>query len=387
MKRIYLDYAATTPTDPEVVKAIEPYFYHCFGNPSAIYSCGQETRSAIEAARGKIASAIGAQSDEIIFTSGGTEADNTAIKGVAWANHSRGNHIISTTFEHHAIHESCHFLQKMGFDITYVPVDKHGLVDPQDIRKAITPKTILISVMHANNEVGTIEPIGSIGQIAREAGVYFHTDAVQTIGHLPVNVDTLKVDLLASSAHKFYGPKGIGFLYVRKGTRFTPLMDGGAQENGRRAGTENVPGIIGMAKAMEMATANLSEEMERQTTLRDQLIEGLQTRIKHIHLNGHPKERLPNNVNVTIDFVEGEAMLLNLDLDGICASTGSACSSGSGDPSHVLSAMGITPEKAHGSLRFTLGKWTSEQDIAHLLEVMPPIVAKLRAMSPLTQSY
>ncbi len=384
MKRIYLDYAATTPTDPAVVQAMAPYFSESFGNPSAVYSCGQETRTAVEQARAGVAAAIGARPEEIIFTSGGTEADNTAVKGVALGSR-HGNHIITTKVEHHAILESCHALEKLGFTVTYLPVDKDGLVDPEDVRKAIRPETVLISVMHANNEVGTIQPLPEIGRIAKEAGVPLHTDAVQTVGHLPIDVNKLGVDLLSCSAHKLYGPKGVGFLYVRQGTRLASFMDGGAQEHGRRAGTENVPGIVGLAKAVELATATLPEEMARQTALRDGLIQGLTTRIERVRLNGHPTRRLPNNVNITVDFVEGEAMLLNLDLEGICASTGSACSSGSGEPSHVLSALGIPPEQAHCSLRFTLGKWTTEQDIAQLLAVMPPIVAKLRTMSPLTQ--
>ncbi len=384
MKRIYLDYAATTPTDPAVVRAMEPYFTESFGNPSAVYACGQETRTAVERARAGVAAAIGARPEEIIFTSGGTEADNTALKSVALASR-HGNHLITSRIEHHAILESCHALEKLGFSVTYLPVDKDGLIDPEDVKKAMRPETILISVMHANNEVGTIQPLREIGRVAREAGVPLHTDAVQTVGHLPINVEELGASLLSCSAHKLYGPKGVGFLYVRQGTRLAPFMDGGAQEHGRRAGTENVPGIVGLAKAVELATANLPEEMARQTALRDGLIQGLTTRIERVHLNGHPTRRLPNNVNVTVDFVEGEALLLNLDLEGICAATGSACSSGSGEPSHVLSALGIPPEQAHCSLRFTLGKWTTEADIARLLEVMPPIVNKLRAMSPLTQ--
>jgi len=384
MKRTYLDYAATTPTDPKVVQAMAPYYTESFGNPSAVYSCGQETRLAVEAARSKVASVIGAHPDEIIFTSGGTESDNSAIKGAARASRARGNHIITTTIEHHAVLESCNTLEKEGYEITRLTTDSYGLVSPEAVRQAIGPRTILISVMHANNEVGTIQPVSEIGQIAREAGITFHTDAVQTVGHLPVNVDELKVDLLASSAHKFYGPKGVGFLYVRKGTRLDPYMTGGAQERGRRAGTENVPGIVGLAKALELANADLTGEAERQTALRDYLIAEIQARIPSVHLNGHPSRRLPNNVNVTVDFVEGEAVLLSLDMEGICASTGSACSSGSGEPSHVLTALGISPAQAHCSLRFTLGKWTTEQDARRLLEVLPPIVARLRAMSPLT---
>ena len=383
MKRIYMDYAATTPTDPEVVKAMLPYFTESFGNPSSLYSYGQENKAVLDEAREKIARAIGAHPDEIIFTSCGTESDNTALCGVAWANKEKGNHIITTAIEHHAILETCHFLGKTGFDVTYVPVDKYGAVDPDDIRKAITPRSILISVMHANNEVGSIQPIEEISRVAREAGVYLHTDAVQTVGHIPVHVDKLGVNLLSLSAHKLYGPKGVGLLYARRGTRVASYMHGGAQEKGRRAGTENVAGIVGLAKAIELAMADLDIEMRRQTDLRDKLIKGLFDKIELIQLNGHTMKRLPNSVNVSVDYVEGEAMLINLDLEGICVSTGSACSSTSQEPSHVLLAMRVPPEKAHCSLRFTLGKWTTEADIERVLEVMPPMVARLRAMSPL----
>ena len=321
MRRIYLDHAATTPTHPEVVKAMLPYFTDAFGNPSSIYSCGQEARGAIEEARTKVAELIGARSEEIVFTSGGTEADNFGLKGIAYANENKGNHIVTTPIEHHAVMEACKSLQRGGFRITYLPVDEYGLVDPQDVKKAITDKTILISVMHANNEVGTVEPVGEIGRIAKEAGVYFHTDAVQTVGHIPVNVDELKVDLLSISAHKLYGSKGVGALYVRKGIRLVSLMHGGEQEKRRRAGTENVPAIVGFGKAIELAGQTMNKEAERLSCLRDKLIEGLVERIDHIRLNGHPRRRLPNNVNVSVDFVEGESMLLNLDLEGICAST------------------------------------------------------------------
>jgi cysteine desulfurase len=384
MRRIYLDHAATTPTHPEVVKAMLPYFTDAFGNPSSIYSYGQEARGAIEEARTKVAELIGARSEEIIFTSGGTEADNFGLKGVAYANERKGNHIITTSIEHHAVLEVGKFLERRGLRITCLPVDKYGLVDPDDVRKAITDKTILISVMHANNEVGTIEPVEEIGEIAREAGVYFHSDAVQTVGHIPVNVDKLKVDLLSISAHKLYGPKGVGALYVRKGTKLVSLMHGGEQEKRRRAGTENVPAIVGLGK--ELAGQEMDKEIERLAGLRDKLIEGLGEKIDHIHLNGHPTRRLPNNVNVSVDFVEGESMLLNLDLEGICASTGSACSSASLEPSHVLLALGLSPEQAHGSLRFTLGRENSEADVERVLEVLPGIVAKLRAMSPLLKT-
>ena len=385
MKRIYLDYAATTPTHPEVVKAMVPYFTEAFGNPSSLYVCGQEAKSAIEQARVLVADLIGAESEEIVFTSGGTEADNFALEGVAFASEDRGNHIITTTIEHHAVLETCKFLEARGFSLTYLPVDEHGLVDPEDVKRVITDKTILISVMQANNEIGTIEPIAEIGRIAKEAGVYLHTDAVQTVGHVPVDVNELGVDLLSISAHKLYGPKGVGALYIRKGTRIVSLMHGGEQEQGRRASTENVPAIVGLGKAVELAQKEMSEEAGQLVNLRDQLIKGLMERIDDIRLNGHPQRRLPNNINVSVKFVEGEAVLLNLDLEGICASTGSACSSPSAEPSHVLLALGVSLEQARGSLRFTLGKWTSKEEIERVLEVLPPVVARLRAMSPLVK--
>ena len=387
MRRIYLDYAATTPTHPEVVKTMLPYFSEVSGNPSSIYSYGQEAKGAIEEARGKVADLIRAQSEEIVFTSGGTEADNFAIKGIAYANESKGNHIITSSIEHHAVIETCKFLERRGFRVTYLPVDEYGLVAPEDVKRAITDKTILISVMHASNEIGTIEPIAEIGRIAREAGIYFHTDAVQTVGHIPVNADELGAALLSMSAHKLYGPKGVGALYIRKGTKLIPFMHGGEQERRRRASTENVPGIVGFGKAVELAQQEMSEEAGRLAYLRDQLIKGLLEQIDHTRLNGHPVKRLPNNVNVSVDFVEGESMLLNLDLEGICASTGSACSSSSLEPSHVLLALGLSHEQAHGSLRFSLGKWTTKEEIGRVLEVLPLVVAKLRAMSPLLKSH
>lgn len=385
MKRIYLDHAATTPARPEVMEAMLPYFIDAFGNPSSIYSYGQEARGAVEEARARVAELIGARSEEIIFTSGGTESDNHALKGVALANEDKGDHIITTSIEHHAVMQVCKFLENRGINITRLPVDKYGLVDPDDVRRAITDKTVLISVMHANNQVGTVEPVGEIGKIARDAGVYFHTDAVQTVGHIPVNVDELNVDLLVISAHKLYGPKGVGALYVRKGTKLVSFMHGGEQERRRRAGTENVPGIVGFGKAMELAGQEMDEEAERLARLRDKLIRGLMEKIDGIRLNGHPVRRLPNNVNVGVDFVEGESMLLNLDLEGVCASTGSACSSASLEPSHVLLALGIPPEQAHGSLRLTLGRENTGADIERVLEVLPGIVGKLRAMSPLSR--
>jgi cysteine desulfurase len=386
MKRIYLDYAATTPVNPDVVKVMLPYFTDVFGNPSSIYSYGQETKKAIGEARTKVANLIGARDEEVVFTSSGTEADNMAIKGIAYANESRGNHIITSSIEHHAIIETCKFLERRGFSVTYLPVDGYGLVDPEDVRRSITGKTILVSVMNANNEIGTIEPIAEIGRIARETGIYFHTDAVQTAGHIPVDVNELTVDLLSISAHKLYGPKGVGALYIRKGTRVVPLIHGGEQERGRRASTENVPGIVGFGRAAELARQEMSQEIQRLTILRDKLIDGLLNRIDHIRLNGHPLNRLPNNVNMSFDYIEGESMVLNLDLERICTSTGSACSSSSLEPSHVLLAIGLKHEQAHGSLRFTLGKWTTDADIERVLNVFPGIVTRLRAMSPLLKT-
>ena len=385
MKRIYLDHAATTPTDPRVLETMLPYFSDAFGNPSSIHSLGQETRAAVEEARHKIASLIGAQSEEIIFTSGGTEADNFAIKGAASANKQKGNHVITTSIEHHAVLESCKFLEGQGFGVTCLSVDRNGLVDPDEIRKAITAGTILISVMHANNEVGTVQPIADIGKIARERGICFHTDAVQTVGHIPVNVNELGIDLLAMSAHKLYGPKGVGSLYIRKGTRIDSFMHGGGQERGLRASTENVSGIVGFGKAAEIAQREMDRESKRLTSLRDKLIQGLFERIPEIHLNGHPTQRLPNNVNVSIGFVEGESMAIGLDMEGIAASTGSACTSHDLEPSHVLLALGLPGVLARGSLRFSLGRETTEEEIGRVLEVLPRIVARLRAVSPLSR--
>jgi len=383
MKRIYLDYAATTPTDPEVAKTMLPYLTDIFGNPSSNHSFGLEAREAIEEARGKIAASIGARSGEIVFTGGGTEADNLALKGIALSKKSKGNHIITTSIEHPAIIETCKSLKKLGFNITYLPVDSYGLVDPDDLKKAITDKTILVTIMHANNEAGTIEPIADITRITREAGVFFHTDAVQTVGHIPVDVKTLGVDLLSISAHKIYGPKGIGALYVKRGVEITPMLHGGGQEKKRRSGTENTASIVGFAKAIELATQDITEEAMRITSLRNRLTTGILERIDDTRLNGHPLSRLPNNINISIDYIEGEAVMLNLDLEGICVSTGSACSSSDHGPSHVLLAMSLPPEQVYGSLRFTLGKWTTEADIDHALEVLEKIVTKLRIMSPL----
>ena len=364
-----------------------PYFSDAFGNPSSIHSYGQEAKRAIEEARAKVASLIGARGDEVVFTSGGTEANNFALKGIALANEKKGNHIITSSVEHHAVIETGKFLERRGFNLTYLPVDSYGLVIPDDVSRAITDKTILISVMHANNEVGTIQPIAEIARIARQAGIYFHTDAVQAVGHIPVNVNEIGVDLLSMSAHKLYGPKGVGALYIRKGTKLAPLMHGGGQERGRRSGTENIPGIVGLGRAVELAQQEMGEEAERLTYLRDRLIKGILERIDHVRLNGHPTMRLPNNINVSVDYVEGESIVLNLDLEGICVSTGSACSTSSLEPSHTLLAMGLSHEQAHGSLRLTLGKWTTDEDIHRVLEVLPKVVARLRAMSPLLKSH
>lgn len=383
MKRVYLDYAATTPCDPEVIKAMEPYFFEKFGNASSMHSFGQEAKKAVEDNRQVLASFLGADPSEIVFTSGGTESNNFAIKGAAYALEKKGNHIVTTVIEHHAVIEPCKFLEKKGFRVSYVPVDKYGLVSTEDIKKAITDKTILISVMHANNEIGTIQPIAEIGKIAKEKGIYFHTDAVQTAGHIPVSVDELNADLLSLSAHKFYGPKGVGALYSRKGTRLERFLHGGDQEKGRRASTHNASGIVGLGKAIELCRDKMEKEAGFQISLRDKLIKEIPNKISEVYLNGHPALRLPNNVNFSIKYIEGESILLNLDLLGIACSTGSACTSSSLEPSHVLLAIGLAHEMAHGSLRITLGRWTQEDDVNYLLDHLPKIVEKLRAMSPL----
>lgn len=379
---VYLDHAATTPTDPRVVEAMLPWFSEEFGNPSAVYSLGLNAAQAVQQAREIVAGAIGADQEEIYFTSGGTESNNWAILGVAEAHRNKGRHLVTSAIEHHAVLEPMQFLEKHGYEVTRVPVESSGLVDPEEVRKALRPDTILVSIMHANNEIGTIQPITEIGRITREAGVPFHVDAVQSLGKIPVDIGKLGADLLSGSAHKFYGPKGIGFLYMRKGLRVTPLLHGGAQERRRRAGTLNVPGIIGMAKALELALERMEEDARREATLRDRLWEGLRTNIEAVYLNGDPVKRLPNNLNVRLDGIEGESMILMLDMEGVCVSSGSACTSGSLDPSHVLLALGIPPENAHGSLRITLGRSTTEEDIDFFLEVFPPIVARLREISP-----
>lgn len=383
MNKVYLDYAATTPCDPQVIKAMEPYFFERFGNPSSIHAFGQEAKKAVEDSRESLASFLGAEPSEIVFTSGGTESNNFAIKGAAFVLEKKGNHIITSAIEHHAVSEPAKFLEQRGFKVTYLRVDKYGSVLPEDVKKAITDKTILISIMHANNEIGTIQPIAEIGKIAKEKGVYFHTDAVQTVGHIPVNVNDLSADLLSLSAHKFYGPKGIGALYIRKGTRVERFLHGGDQERGRRASTHNTTGIVGLGKAIELCKQNLGKEAQFQIGLRDKLIKEIPKSIPEVFLNGHPDKRLPNNVNFSIKYIEGESILLNLDLLGIACSTGSACTSTSLEPSHVLLATGLSHEIAHGSLRVTLGRWTKNEDVEYLLEHLPKIVDKLRAMSPL----
>jgi len=378
-----MDHAATTATDVKVFEEMKPYFALKYGNPNSIHSFGQETRDAVEEARGKVAHLIGANPAEIVFTAGGTEADNYAIKGIAWANQNKGNHIITSKIEHHAVLHSCRFLEKQGFKVTYLTVDKYGLVDPEEVKKAITDKTILVTIMHANNEIGTIEPIKEIAKIAKEAGVYFHTDSVQTVGHIPIDVNDLGVDMLSISGHKFYGPKGVGVFYLKKGTKIVSLMDGGAQEKNRRASTENVPGIVGIGKAAELAEKRLAKGVEdRVVKLRDKLIKGIMDKIGNVRLNGHPTNRLSGNANLCFEFIEGESMLLNLDMLGVAASSGSACTSGSLEASHVLLAIGLPPEIAHGSLRLTLGKDNTEEEIDYVIGILPGIIEKLRALSP-----
>ncbi len=383
VKKIYMDHAATTPTHPEVVKAMLPYFSERYGNPSSIYQAGAEVRAALEEARSKVAAALGADPGEIVFTSGGTEADNFAIKGVAFRLREERDHIITTAVEHHAVLEACRYLEKCGFKVTVLPVDGYGMVDPDEVRKAITSRTALVAVMHANNEIGTVMPIEEISRVTREAGVYLHVDAVQTAGALDVKVDKLGADLLAVSAHKLYGPKGVGCLYVRRGVKMHPLIHGGAQEGKRRAGTENAPGIVGFGRAMELAAAEREERTAQLLRLRDKLIAGVLERIPEAVLNGHPTRRLPNNAHFRFRYIEGESVCLNLDFLGVAASTGSACSSESLEPSHVLLALGIPHEEAHGSVRFTLGRENTDEDVDFLLEELPGIVAKLRSMSPL----
>ncbi|MFA5612980.1 MAG: cysteine desulfurase NifS [Methanoculleus sp.] len=382
-RTVYMDHAATTPVRPEVVEAMLPYFSERYGNPSSLYALAREAKGAVEEARGQVASAIGAEPEEIFFTSGGTESDNWAIKGVAAGLRKRGDHIITSSIEHSAVIHPCRELEKEGFQVTYLPVDEFGRVDPGAVEGAITKETILISVMAANNEIGTIQPVAEIGRIAHDRGVLFHTDAVQAIGAFPVDVDAIGADLLALTAHKFGGPKGAGALYVRKRTRIATLMEGGAQERGRRAGTENVPGIVGLGRAIELAVAGMPRNATRIAGMRDRMIREILDAIPDTRLNGHPTERLPNNVNIAFRYVEGESILLLLDSLGISASSGSACTSASLEPSHVLLAIGLPHEIAHGSLRLTLGQDTTEDDVDHVLSVLPGVIERLREMSPL----
>jgi len=384
-RTIYMDHSATTFVKPEVLEAMIPYFTEHFGNPSSIYGIARYSKKAIDTARLQTAKALGAEPDEIYFTSGGSESDNWAIKGVALANRKRGNHIITTQIEHHAVLHTCQFLEKEGFEITYLPVDRYGLVNPADLEKAITDKTVLISIMYANNEIGTIEPITELGAIARKHKVYFHTDAVQAIGNIPIDVKLQNIDMLSLSAHKFYGPKGAGALYIRKGVRIENLIHGGGQERRRRAGTENIAGIVGLGQAIEMATMDIPGHNAKIQLMRDRLIKGVLEKIPNARLNGHPEKRLPGNFNVSFEFIEGESMLLWLDDEGICASTGSACTSGSLEPSHVLLATGLPVEISHGSLRLSLGDANTIEDVDFVLEVLPKVVKKLRDMSPLYQ--
>lgn len=382
-KYIYMDNAATSPVKEEVLNEMLPYFKENYGNPSSVYSLGSASKVAIEKARDQVAKAIGADKKEIYFTGGGSESDNWAIKGFAFNNRKKGNHIITTKIEHHAVLHTCEYLEKQGFEVTYLSVDENGLVDLNDLKAAIKDNTILITIMFANNEIGTIQPIGEIGKIARDHEIIFHTDAVQAIGHIDIDVNDLNIDLLSMSAHKFYGPKGIGALYIRQGVRVSPLIIGGGQEKRKRGGTENVPAIVGMGKAIELATENMEENNKKLLSLRDRLISKIEENIDHVRLNGHRSKRLPGNVNFCFEFIEGESLLLSLDMVGIAASSGSACTSGSLDPSHVLMAIGLTHEIAHGSLRLSLGDFNSEEEVDYVVEKLLAIVNRLRKMSPL----
>ena len=384
MKRVYLDHNATTPMNPEVLKAMLPFFERNFGNASSVHGFGQEAQEAIRRAREQVANLIGAQPANIVFTSGGTEADNLAIKGVAYANEKKGKHIITSQIEHPAVLTTCKFLEKQGFEVTYLRVDKKGKVDLDQLHDSIRNDTVLISIMHGNNEIGTIQDIESIGRIAAGKGVYFHTDAVQTCGKIPVDVTLSNVSLLSLSGHKIYGPKGVGALFVKKGTRMVPLLHGGHHESNRRAGTENVPGMVGMGKACELVRGAMEENRRKLAELRDRLQNGLTERIDDTVTNGHPTDRLPNTLNMCFRYVEGESMIMMLDMKGVAVSSGSACTSGSLDPSHVLLAIGLSREIAHGSLRFSLGVENTREEVDYVIEVLPEIVDRLRKMSALT---
>ncbi|EHI98358.1 Cysteine desulfurase [Clostridium sp. DL-VIII] len=387
MKNVYMDYSATTYVKPEVLEEMLPYFTEKFGNPSSFYGISRETKRSIDKAREQVAEALNCLPDEVYFTGGGSEADNWAIKGIASAHKNKGNHIITTKIEHHAVLHTCAYLEKNGFDVTYLDVNEEGFINLEDLKNAITDKTILVSIMFANNEIGTIQPIKEIGEICKEKNIFFHTDAVQAVGNVPVDVKDMNIDMLSLAGHKIYGPKGIGVLYIKKGIKIDNLIHGGAQERNRRAGTENIAAIVGLGKAMELAHNNLEEHMKKLTFLRDKLMDGL-LKIPYTRLNG-PKgdKRLPGNVNVCFRFIEGESILLSLDFKGVCASSGSACTSGSLDPSHVLLAIGLPHEIAHGSLRLTMGEGSTEEDVDYVLEVVPPIIERLRNMSPLWDDF
>jgi len=384
---VYLDNAATTKTHPEVVEAMLPYFTEKYGNPSAIYDFASQSRSGVTTAREQIASLIGARTEDIYFTAGGSEADNWALKAAVEAYGNKGKHVITTVIEHHAILHTADYLEKQGCEVTYLPVDEYGMIRLSDLEAAIRPDTILVSVMFANNEIGTVQPIKEIGAIAKKHGILFHTDAVQAYGHVPINVDEMNIDMLSASGHKFNGPKGIGFLYIRKGVKIRSFVHGGAQERKRRAGTENVPGIVGMGKAAQLSKDSMDERMKYEIGLRDYLIDQVMQKIPFTRLNGHRYDRLPNNVNFSFQFIEGESLLIMLDMAGICASSGSACTSGSLDPSHVLLAIGLPHEIAHGSLRLTLSEETTKEDIDYVVENLVQIVERLRSMSPLYEDY
>lgn len=381
MKRIYMDYAATTPVDPRVLKAMQPYQSKKFGNTMSLHSFGQEAKEAVEESRRKVSGLLNAKSGKVIFTGSATEANNQALKGVAFANREKGKHIVVSSIEHHCVLDSARWLQKQGFELTYLPVDSHGLVDPSTVSNAIRKDTILVSVMHANNEIGTVEPVGEVGRICRERGVYFHTDAAQSLGKIPVDVEEMNVDLLTACAHKIYGPKGVGTLFVRDGVRVEPLLHGGGHEFGLRSSTVNVAGIVGFGAAADMAEREIRSESKRLTKLRDRLAEGV-LNIDQAHLNGHPTLRLPTIANFWFAFIEGESLVAQLDMRNVAASTGSACSSESLEPSHVLIAIGLKHEEAHGSLRLSLGRWTTRQEVDHVVKVLPDAVQGLRVISP-----
>ncbi len=384
MNSIYLDNNATTRVEDEVLKSMTPFFTETYGNPSSVHEFGRKAKMAIEDARLAVSKFLGAKDlTEIVFTSGGTESDNLAVKGVAYALKSKGRHIVTSSIEHGAVLNACKQLEKEGFEVTYLPVDGYGVVDLEALRSALRDDTILVSIMFANNEIGTIQPIKEISDIVKGKGIVFHTDAVQAVGKLKIDVQAMGIDLLSLSAHKLHGPKGVGALYIRKGVKISPIQHGGHHERNRRAGTENVPGIVGLGKAVEIAARDMDKDAGHMRTLRDTLFEGIKNSVKYIRLNGHPEKRLVNTLNVGFKYLEGESILLNLDMEGIAASTGSACTSGSLEPSHVLTAMGVEPSEAQGSIRFSLSKYNTKDDMAHVIKVLPPIIERLRAMSPL----